>query len=77
MLFLTGANDPRVDPMQLAQDDGAPAGGDGIGPAGPAAHQRQQPATASARALRERIEEIVDVYAFLFDAARREDQPVP
>jgi hypothetical protein len=40
ILFLTGANDPRVDPMQVAQDDRTPAA---TGTRQPvlAAHQRQ------------------------------------
>ncbi len=65
MLFLTGANDPRVDPMQSRKMTA-----------------RLQAATASGRpvllrtsassghgldtSLSERIEEYVDVYAFLF-----------
>ncbi len=66
VLFLTGANDPRVDPMQSRK-----------------MVARLQAATASGRpvllrtsagsghglgtALSERIEQEVDVYAFLFD----------
>src|SRR5262249_30369000 len=64
-LFLTGANDPRVDPMQsrkmtarlqAASDGGAPIL---LRTSSPAGHGR-------GTALSERVAELTDVYAFLF-----------
>ena len=66
MLFLTGANDPRVDPMQsrkmTARLQAAAPDRDAS-----CCAPRRAPATASDTALSERIEEAVDVFAFLFD----------
>ena len=65
VLFLTGANDPRVDPMQSRKMTArlqAAGGPDAVVLLRTSASSGHGMGTA----LSERIEEAVDVYAFLF-----------
>ena len=66
VLLLTGANDPRVDPMQSRKMTARLAGGDHLGAARPAAHACASSGHGLDTSLSEKIEELVDVYGFLF-----------
>jgi prolyl oligopeptidase len=66
VLFVTGANDPRVDPMQsrkmTARLQAANSGGGPI-----LLRTSSTSGHGGSKALDERIDEMVDVYAFIFD----------
>jgi prolyl oligopeptidase len=65
MLFLTGANDPRVDPMQsrkmVARLQAANAGDGPI-----LLRTSSSTGHGAGTAVSKRVEELTDVYAFLF-----------
>ena len=75
MLFLTGANDPRVDPMQSRkmtarlQAGGAPKAGVLLRTSASSGH-------GIGSSLDEKTSQAVDVYAFLFDRLGVSYRPV-